>query len=211
MSTNHIISPTLHTAGLAGMEALINKLLALDPASQYKLKALENHCFSIRCTSPTIELFLIPTAGEINLRSVYEDKPSTRLVGKASDYIELLQADEPASQLINGELQLEGNSQALIELQKILHSLDLDWEAALSKPFGDVIGHQLGKGIRQGLKAAFYMGNRAKEQLQDFLLYESGVSAQASEVEQFNDQVDNLVKRTERLEARFKRWQQHNS
>lgn len=208
MDQPQLIRPTLHTAGLTGLEALINQTLKLDPASRQRLARLAGHVFLLHCTAPNIAIYLIPGAEGVSLQGVYPAEADTRLSGTASEFTKLLAADDPASALINGNLQLHGDSQALIELQKIAGDLDIDWEAPLADLFGDVIGHQLGRGLRAGFQWGWQALRNVRRQFDDYLMEESELLAPRWQVENFCNDVDQLALRTERLEARLNKWRQ---
>ncbi len=203
-----IISPTLHTAMLASLEKVINKTLKLDPATQNRLSALQHHVFLLHCTEPDISVYLIPGDGEVRLCGVFEGEADTKLTGSASEYSKLFAAEDPASALINGELELIGNSQALIELQKILTDLDIDWEAPLAQHFGDVIGHQMGQGIRAGFNFGRQAFKGLSRQFKEFITEESELVPPKPQTERFFREVDQLATRTERLEARLQKLRQ---
>lgn len=203
-----IHSPTLHSAGLAALEALVNRALRLDPGTRLRLEGLEGHVFLFHCTRPEVGVYLIPGAGGIRLCGVYDAEPGTTLVGSAGEFSRLLTAEDPAGALINGSLELHGNSQALIELQHIARQLDIDWEAPLADLFGDVIGHQLGRGIRGGVRFGRQAVASLKRQFGEYLVEESELLAPRRQVEQFFNDVDQLALRAERLEARLRKLRQ---
>jgi ubiquinone biosynthesis accessory factor UbiJ len=198
-------SPTVHTAALAALEQLLNRALALDPASRDALAALEGRVFALHCTAPPFEAYLLPTADGLQLAGVWEGEVSTRVRGVAADFAELATASDPAAALINGGLSLEGDSGALIELQRIVAGLELDWEAPLVDTLGDVAGHQLA----QSLRGLFTFGRRAQasleRQLEEFIHEEARLSPPRQELEDFYADVGQLAERTERLASRIER------
>ena len=203
-----IVSNTLHTAAIAGLEAVINQALKLDLSTLQKIQQLQDHVFLLHCSAPEFELYLIPTDEEVRLCGVYEGKADTALTGSAREFAKLATASDPASALINGDLELHGDSQALISLQKILKQLDIDWEAPLVDLLGDVAGHQLSQGLRRG----FHFGRQAlqgiKRQFDDYIVEESGLVPPRWQVERLFDDIDQLTLRTERLTAQLQKLQQ---
>lgn len=203
-----IVSPTLHTAGLAGLEFAINQALTLDPATQIKLSQLNGHVFHLQFTAPRLDFYLIPGGKEIRLCGTYEDKANTTLSGSAGEFLKLATASDPANALINGELALHGDSNALIELQKIGQQLELDWEAPLANLFGDVIGHQLGNTLRQGFTFAGQVFTNLKRQTEEYIKEESELLPPRWQVEDFYQNISHVKMRTERLEARINKLRQ---
>jgi len=197
------IDPTLHTAALAGLEMAINGALRWDPGSRQKLQQLAGHVFHFQCQSPHLSLYLLPTREQLRLCAVFEGSADTTLTGSASDFAMLARASDPANALINGELQLQGDSGALITLQSIVKQLDLDWEAPLANLFGDVIGHSLGRGIRRGLSFGRRAMTGATSALSEFLQQESELLASPAQLALFYSEVSQLSMRADRLEARI--------
>jgi len=197
------IDPTLHTAALAGLEVAINGALQWDPGSRQKLAELSGHVFHFQCQAPSLSLYLLPTRERLRLCAIFEGSADTTLTGNASDFAKLAKATDPANALINGELQLQGDSSALIALQSIAKQLDLDWEAPLASLFGDVIGHGLGRGIRRGLGLGRRVMISATSALSAFLQQESELLASPPQLAFFYNEVSQLSMRADRLEARI--------
>ncbi len=203
-----IISHTLHTAALGGLEQAINKALTLDPATQQRLQQLDGHVFLLDCTAPELQFYLIPGLDGLRLCGFFEGTADTTLAGSAKEFAKLASSEDPASALINGKVELHGNSQALIELQKILKQLDLDWEAPLTRLFGDVVGHQLGQGLRKGFSFGKQALSNLKRQFDDYIVEESELVPPRWQVDKFFNEVDQLATRSERLEAKLQRLRQ---
>jgi ubiquinone biosynthesis protein UbiJ len=206
-----ILSNTLHTAAIGGLETAINAALRLDQSTLKKLQTLERHVFHLRCTAPELDLFLIPGVDEVRLCGFYDGDADTTLSGSAQEFAKLVTSSDPASTLINGDLELHGDSQALINLQKILQQLDVDWEAPLSNIFGDVISHQMGKSIRQGFSFGLQALQGFKRHVDEYIVEESDLVPPRWQVEQFFTDIDQLAMRTERLQAQFEKLKQRQS
>jgi ubiquinone biosynthesis protein UbiJ len=123
----------------------------------------------------------------------------------ASDFTELATAPDPTAALINGRLELRGDSAARIELQKIITGLDIDWEAPLVEALGDVAGHQLAQMLRAvhgwGRQASSSLGR----QLEEFIHEEARLSPSRLELEDFYRDVQQLGLQVERLQSRSQR------
>ena len=199
------INPTLHTAALAALEAALNKALQLDPTTAAALAQLQDCVFALHCTAPAVEVYLQPTASGIRLMGIHEGPVTTSVRGQASDFAALATATDPAAALINGALELRGDSAPLIELQKALSGLDMDWEAPLVDSLGDVTGHQ----VAQGLRAAVNWGSQASSsltrQLDEFIHEEARLTPPQLELEDFYRDVQELELRVERLQSRAQR------
>lgn len=203
MYTQPSISPTIQTAALAGLEVLLNKALEMDLSSQLKLQKLNGHVFHFHCNAPELSFYLLPGSDKIRICGFFDAAADTTLKGSAADFMKLAKADNSANALINGNLELQGDSHALIALQTIARELELDWEAPIARLFGDIAGHQIGKNIRQGVKFGKNLMQSARRQVGDFLVEESELLAPRWQLEKFYSEVDQLNLSTERLEARL--------
>ncbi len=199
------INPTVHTAGLAAAEAALNRALELAPAGAAALAELEDDVFALHCTSPLVDIYLQPEGNRIRLMGIYDGPITTSIRGEASDFTSLATASDPAAALINGNLELHGDSTPLIELQRALSQLDVDWEAPLVGALGDVAGHQLAEMLRD----VFNWGKQASvsfgRQLEEFIHEEARLSPPRLELEDFYRDVQELNLRVERLESRSAR------
>ncbi len=199
------INPTLHTAGLAALESTLNRALDLAPGAAAALAPLDGQVFALHCTAPALDVYLQPLESGIRLMGVYEGDVTTSIRGEASDFSELAMSSDPAATLINGKLALRGDSSALIELQRALSSLEIDWEAPLVDSLGDVAGHQ----VATVLRGAFSWGQQAASslgrQIEEFIHEEARLSPPKLELEDFYRDVRELDLRVERLGSRLQR------
>ena len=193
---------TIQLACLAGLEAAMNRALDLDPRAQKSIADLQGKVFHLKCTKPELELFLHPQAHGVRLTGIWEGEVSTAIAGEAADFAELASSSDAAASLINGKLELHGDSAPLIELQGILSRLDMDWEAPLVDAFGDVVGHQLA----QGLRGLFGWGRQAAgsihRQVEEFIIEEARLTPSRLEVEDFYQDVQALSQKVERMQAK---------
>jgi len=202
------VDPTLHTAALAALEAALNRALALSPHSLAELARLQDCVFALHCTAPALNFYLHPGAQGIRLTGYHHGAVTTSITGAAADFTELATSKDPTATLINGALELEGDSAPLIELQRILAGIDMDWEAPLVNALGDVAGHQLAKALR----SAFAWGKQAStslgRQLNEFIHEEARLSPPRLELEDFYRDVQELGVRVDRLQSRIERARQ---
>jgi ubiquinone biosynthesis protein UbiJ len=190
---------------MAAFEGALNRALQLAPATREELGELEDSVFALHCSAPEVEVFLQPGAETIRLMGIYDGDITTSVRGEASDFAELVTSKDPAATLINGGLELEGDSGPLLELQRILGSLDMDWEAPLVDTLGDVAGHQ----AAQMLRSLAGWGNQAStslaRQLDEFIHEEARLTPPRLELEDFYRDVQELGQRVDRMKSRAER------
>ena len=199
------IDPAVQTAAVAALETAVNRALGLDPIGTRRIGELQGQVFRLECTEPTLDVYLMPQADGVALASRHDGLVTTAIRGTAGDFAELATAQDPAAALINGNIELTGDSAPLMDLQRAIASLQLDWEAPLVDTLGDVVGHQLAEGLR-GL---FSWGRQASgsitRQLEEFIHEEARLAPCREEVEDFFQDVEALAQRVERLQAKLKR------
>ena len=199
------IDPVAHTAAIAALEHALNRAVALSPGTLEQLAALDGTVLALHCTSPQVEIYLHPSRDGIRLAGFHDGPVTTRVEGEASDFTALATATDPTATLINGNLELHGDSAPLIELQKILSQLDVDWEAPLVNTLGDIVGHQ----VAQVLRHVFDFGRTARtslsRQLGEFIHEEARLAPPRLELEDFYNDVRQLDQRVERLQSRVER------
>lgn len=199
--------PTLHTAALAALESAANKALTLDPQGERALAELAGKTFHIECTSPPLDLFLQPQTQGVRLLGVWDGEVDTAVRGKATDFSALLNARDPAATLINGNLELHGDSAPLLKLQQILVALDIDWEAPLIDALGDVAGHQLAQALRSLFSWSKQASSRLQRQVGEFIHEEARLSPHPLELKEFYTDISSLKQRVDRLHAKASRLQ----
>lgn len=199
------INPTLHTAGLAAAETALNRALQLAPAGAGRLVDLGDCVFALHCTAPQVDIYMQPEGQRMRLMGIYDGPVTTSIRGKASDFTELATARDPAATLINGDLELHGDSGPLLELQSILSQLDVDWEAPLVGALGDVAGHQLAQFLRDSFRWGKQASSSFGRQLEEFIHEEARLCPPRLELEDFYRDVQELGLRVERLESRAAR------
>jgi len=202
---NPVLDPALMTAVLAAAERVINRALALAPGGGAELDTLAGKVFALHCTAPQLDAYLQPGAGKVRLMGVYDGPVTTSMHGVASDFAELATARDPTAALINGRIELEGDSAPLIELQGIIRALEIDWEAPLVDALGDVAGHQLAQLLRAAYGWSRQASTGLERQLEEFIHEEARLSPPRLELDDFYRDVQQLGLQVERLQSRTQR------
>lgn len=204
MSRDH--DPAVITAVLAAVETTINKGLSLAPVAQRDLGDLAGTVIGIECTSPEVAITaIVESSGELHLTHYCERAVDTKVRGSLEDFIGLAMAEDPAAALINGGLELVGNTAPLIAVQQIITTMDLDWEAPLVDTLGDVVGHQLAVMLRSLFRWGKASAGSFRRQLSEFVLEEGRLTPPAAELDAFYEQIEQLGLRVDRLQGRLQK------
>jgi len=193
------IDPSLQVALCTALESIINKALQYDPGSRYALAKLQGKVLAVELNSPTLTLFLLPDAEGVRVQSIYDGDTTTRIKGSPLSLLSLLTSQQ--INLANSGVEVFGNTGFLIDLQRILQNLDIDWEEALSGIVGDVAGPQVGHSVR-GLQQWLVERKQSFNRLfSEFLTEEIRATPSVSELKFFYQQVDKVRLATDRAAA----------
>ena len=78
-----------------------------------------------------------------------------------------------------------------------------DWEEDLSKIIGDPLAFQVGYRVREFKDKTRHLKQDAQQMLNEYLQYELDILPSSSQVNAFNQNVEQLDKRLAELEARL--------
>jgi ubiquinone biosynthesis accessory factor UbiJ len=193
----------LQTALLLPIELALNQVLSLDAASKQRLAKLEGRTLGIQVQQPSLALYIKVYGSKLHLSSMHEGDATTTIIGAASSLLALLLKREELSSLQGKGVELRGDIGFAQALQKLLLNLDIDWEFHLSRFIGDIPTQALHDGIEKTQRYASRTAQRVGEDVQNFLKEESGLLPSNAELEAFYAQVQDLVLRVDRSEARL--------
>lgn len=195
-----------HSPALGGLEVAFNRVLKTNPNLHAQCIALNGKTIALHINELGAPLFFAPNAQGMQITS---NQPSETIDTQiTADMFALMRlAFESDAIPAAGQVRIEGDAETGQKFQRVLENLEFDWEEQLSKVTGDVIAHELGKGLR-GL---FAWGKTASQQFVDntvdYLQFESGDIVSGPELDEFTTAVDDLRDDVSRLEARVKRLQ----
>lgn len=192
--------PTLKTALAVAIENIVNTALRYDPGTRFALAELSG-VIAIECTKPEMTLYWQIHSEGIKVLGHYELSPTVRIKGSLPALMQLMMQQQ--SNLANSGVEVYGNTALLAQLQNILKQLDIDWEMALNKVFGDVIGHPIAELIRKKAAWTEYQAQQIPPSLGEYLSEELRSTPSQPELEKFYKDVDSLRMNTDRLSARI--------
>jgi len=190
-------------AAAQGIETALDQLFKLDPALSNKLASLSNQTFKFWFEGPNIGIFLLPTDSNIAVLADYSGAVDCTVSGTPSDYAELFMAQDAASALINGGISVTGDSRKLMALQSVFAEVELDWEYELSQWIGDVAAHQVGQASRHVQTIVKDGVDDLQQATKAHFAQSNSLLATKNEIRQFCDDVDVLISRLERFEAKL--------
>ena len=189
------------------LELTINTLLSEDPQTLRRLSGLQGKviCFSI--TDVEFSFYLVPHSEGVQIHYIYQAEADTTLQGTSLAFIEMASGDSLGS-LFRGDIKFTGDIELGQTFKRIFEHLNINWEEILSRFTGDIIAHKTGNLARDITSWHQHALQTLLLDGREYLLEESHMTPQASEVEQFSTQISQLRNDTARLELRLQRLQE---
>jgi len=194
---------------LAGraLEAALNHVLALDPATQSALQALDGRHVQLALDAPPLALQLTVREGRFVVGPVpreANDEPDLAVrgtLGGLLSQLPFLKSDAGTPKV--GKLRIAGDAELARQLQKLAEGFDPDWAKPFADAFGDVIGVQIANALRSALRFGRDTAGKFARNSAEFLTEESRDVPARAELDAFHDDVDALRDRVERLAAKI--------
>ncbi|MFS0825643.1 ubiquinone biosynthesis accessory factor UbiJ [Pseudomonas phoenicis] len=190
---------------LASVEHGLNRVLRMDSTALPRLAALEGKVIAIDCRQPALRVFVLPDEDGLMLAGHWEGEVHCTLRAPASSLARLALSRNKTAVLHGPEVELHGDSAALLDLFGVLQDLELDWEYELSRWLGPVPTSLLAGHLRQ--RAGWTRQGLARfgQNLSEYLAEESRTLVGQREAEAAFSELDALKLDIERLEARIRR------
>ena len=188
------------------LEAIGNRVLALDPETLARLDGLSGKIVEIRVTAPAMQFFIVPSSTGLRVLTESQMTPDVSLRAPLSTFAKLAMiagADEDMATL--RDLEITGDIELGTRFQRILRGLDIDWEELASRLLGDVAAHKGANAVRAGIAWLSSAVDILARDTGEFLQFERGALPARVEVEEFMREVDVLRADVARLEQRIAR------
>jgi ubiquinone biosynthesis accessory factor UbiJ len=196
---------------LGALNGAVARLVALDPATGERLKALDGRKIALHLNSPEWRMQLHLQAGSFVLvpaTDKADDAPDLSLKTTAGALLGALAnriTHGKTGGLPAGKLHISGDAELARQMQLIAGQFAPDWDAPFVHAFGDVIGFQLARGARKFAGWAQRSAEHVLRSSSEYVREESRDTIAPGELDTFLDDVDNLRDRADRLEMRVQR------
>ncbi len=190
------------------LERVINRYLALDPEMLDKLAAFDGKVIKLEITGLNKngkhkELFMFPGGTGLQITQEHDGSVDTILRGSPISLFKMGLVSNTAKLLLKGEVEISGDTRLGHQFKAVFSQMDIDWSEPLAELVGDVAAHQLqqtGKRFGRWGKDTF---NSFSLSLSEYLQEESRDVVTETELEMFNDGVDQLRDDVDRLQAKI--------
>lgn len=194
---------------LAGraLERALAQLLALDPDTRTSLRKLDGRRITLSLQAPALTMELTVVDGGLKVGPA-QHEPEPDLAVKAT--LAGLLAQLPFAGGGNnapGRLKLSGDAELARELQQLAQRFDPDWDKPFADVFGEVLGVQIARALRDGLRSALAHAKTLARDSAEYLTEESRDVASRLELDTFHDDVDGVREQVDRIAARIERLQ----
>lgn len=189
----------------AALESTLNRYIELDPDGKKKMSRLQGKVIAIDIQGLDMSITVMPTDDRIHVMSNYDGEVDVRLRGAPFSLLKMSLGQHSEEQLFSGDVEITGDTETGQLFNQILEQLDIDWEEHLSHITGDVIAHQVGRGIRSLLQWGRQVEDSLRKDTAEYLQEEKQLLVTRYEVESFNQTIDTLRNDAERLQARLQR------
>lgn len=193
---------------LRWIEAAVNQALGLDAGARRELLKLLRDPVVFRLQPRGGQLRLEAVADQIRLSTDPAASGPLTLYGTPLALAAWLLGDRDL--VPQGRIRIEGDPGRTQQLQDCIGRLDPDWEAVLAKRIGDVPAHLLGRRIREAVQWSRRANQSLLANIDEYLHEETRVlpprtelEARGQDIDQLHRAVDNLQARTERLESKL--------
>ncbi len=177
----------------------LNKALEFDDESRKRLRRMQGLQLGVEITGPDLKFIIRVDDQKLVLAD--EDDAETTTWLKASPGAFMAVAAS-GGKLNTGRMQISGDAETGRQFQQLFQSMNPDFEEAMSRLFGDVVGVQLARasrGLKDWITSAGY---RMSETASDYFRVEGRLLVNREEMDEFLDAVDDLRDDVEHIERR---------
>jgi len=192
-------------AVLAVVEQALNRYIELDPEGAAGFAALEGRIIGIELKGFGTRVTIIPSAQRLQLFGGYDASPDCLIRGTPLGLARMGMTERKETQVIKGEVEIEGDTTLAQAFNRALAGLDVDWEEQLARVIGDPFAHQVGTRVRAAARWGQKTSESLTADLQEYLQEEARLLPTRYEIEAFLAQVDILRDDVERAEAHVER------
>ena len=184
------------------LEAVINRYLALDPEMLDKLGQFNGKVIKLEMTGTNKTLYMLPNDSGIQILNEYDGSADTVLRGSPVSLFKMGLVSNAATLLLKGEIEITGDTRLGHQFKNIFSQMDIDWSEPLANLLGDSLAYQV---QQSGNKLALWGKESVKSvstSFSEYLQEESRDVVTGTELNIFNEAVDQLRNDVDRLQAR---------
>ncbi|MFC4727417.1 ubiquinone biosynthesis accessory factor UbiJ [Coralloluteibacterium thermophilus] len=194
---------------LAGraLERALDRLVDLDPDTRAALPALDGRRVTLRLESPDIALAITVRGDRLVVGPVRDSdaEPDLAVRTTLAALLSRLAPTGGGTADARHRVRIAGDAELARRLQRLAANFDPDWARPFAQVFGEVLGHQIARAVQGALRHGLATARTLARDGAEFVVEESRDVVGRAELAAFNDDVDALRDRSERLAARVAR------
>ncbi|CAN5218250.1 SCP2 sterol-binding domain-containing protein [soil metagenome] len=188
------------------LEIVLNQLLALDPETRDGLSELDGRRIELQLEAPALALAVRVRGNRLEVGPADADsEPDLGLRATVSGLLGQLPFLRATGAAPVGKLRINGDAELARRMQQLARGFDPDWDAPFARAFGPIVGPQVARVLREGLRQGVQVAKGVASDGAEWLTEESRDVIGRAELDAFHDDVDALRDRAERLLARAAR------
>jgi ubiquinone biosynthesis accessory factor UbiJ len=208
MNTSVTFFDSLKPLAGRALEQALNRVLALDPDTQAAISKLDQRRIQLALEAPAIALEISVQGDQLRVGPVQDSEADLGIRSTLAGAISQLPFFRTSNAAPVGKVRINGDAELARQLQTLAKNFDPDWDKPFADAFGVIIGPQIAKTLREAFKQSVSLAKKFSQDSADYLTEESRDAVSAAEQSAFNDDVDDLRDRAERVLARFEKLKQ---
>ena len=195
----------LNSSLLLKIEALANRILALDPDSLDALESLSGKVIALELINTDLKFYTFPSACGLKIQDHHDGNVNVRIMATLPDMLAYLLSSRDETGSTTGTLEVVGEVGLAQRFQSIIRNMDLDWEEVVSRYTGDIFARKFANLIRGTGRFVKQTGDTLQQDMSEYLLYEAEVLPVRDDIDVYVSSVDDLRNDVERLKLRIER------
>ncbi len=185
------------------IETAINRYVALDPEMLDKLAAFDGKVIKIEIAGTSKVLFMFPGKHGIHVNTAHEGAVDTVLRGSPLSLFKMGVVSNAATMLLKGEVEISGDTRLGHQFKSVFSQMDIDWSEPLAELVGDALAYQMQQSAKKLGRWGKNSIRSVSTSVSEYLQEESRDVVTATELEIFNDAVDQVRNDVDRLQAKI--------
>lgn len=205
-SSEITLNQFLNSLALLPIEKIVNAIVIRDEHIAGRLSEFNSKCIEVVSTKPDASLLLRFEDGLVKLSAIdsltLDIEPDATISGSMESLLRLLLKPPEQRAMADGNIDISGDATLVQDLQHSIESIDYDWQDLLSPILGDIVSNELGEVERKAKDWGKSANRNLQRSIRDFLTEEARVAPGTLEVESFENRLDQLRLKIDRVGAK---------
>lgn len=194
----------IHSAVAMAVEAACRQVLKLDPDTSHAFESLSGKILALEFSDLGFNLYFLP--GEpLQVYSYHEGPVDTVLRGSSVSLVAMGLRQRGSDSLFSGDVQIHGDTQLGENFQRLIKSMDIDWEEHLARISGDLIAHKVGNLVRDMIQWGQDTVNTLQRDAVEYVQEEVRLVPAPGEVDDYISDIDTLRGDVDRFAVKVQR------